>query len=770
MPVRRFSAAELVLTQRLHMERPLLLMVLLGAGAFALAEGSVFCLGLLSAGVLINALALWRRSEVFVPRFLVNVAVLLATAFFLLEFLGTPDFLLVLGHYLILIQLCKLFEQKRNRDYAQIMAVSLVLVLDAALLTTGLWFALLMLAYVPVACYVAMVLTLKLSLDRQATARLAVETAPADPQRLAWNVSGSLPTRRLWGRALFSAGVCAVSAVFVFLLMPRSTPGALFPLPQWPGMPVRISGFPEAFRLTDLGRITRDRRVVMQVRMQSDGKDLGPGGFTGYLRGRLYRSYHRGEWFVMPGEAPWWGGRAPSRERWPEQDNLIVQRVIMDASLLPLTFAIAPTLRVELPEGVAFTGPYPEMNVDTGRQEAPLEYTAYSFAQPYTQRQRQYLRELREPVRLAPGRFGSSPSASAGGRAGALTAEAPADTASPAVVELARQWCADLLAERQRHADAEGDFHDRLNLRMAAQIAQMLGRHCAYTLDLSQADPFRDPVEDFLFHTRRGHCQFFASAMVLMCRAVGVQARLATGFLASEYVPAAGGYLVRASDAHAWCEVFTPSSDWIVMDPTPPGAREQAAGAKGGLKDLWGAIRFYWRTRVIGYGEHDRQNLFGRFLRRFRAGSWAVLRFLRRTGRAAWQLLTERFGWDLLLSALPALALAMAVATLTVMLGALVRRRRLQRRVALHVSTPRFYRQFVKLLWRRGLRQRPDQTTREFLGEVAARIGAPAGMLAELSELLYQIRWGRRRPSAAMLERAQQTVERAWVLLRLGRG
>ena len=133
MPLRRFTPTELVLTQRLHLERPLLVMVLLGSTAFAVADGNLFYLALTAAGVLVNAVALHRRSEVYMPRDAANGAVVAATCIFVLEFFSFRRFLPALGHYLILIQLCKLFERKRNRDYLQIIALSMVLMVGGSM-------------------------------------------------------------------------------------------------------------------------------------------------------------------------------------------------------------------------------------------------------------------------------------------------------------------------------------------------------------------------------------------------------------------------------------------------------------------------------------------------------------------------------------------------------------------------------------------------------------------------------------------------------------
>ncbi len=750
----------------LRPERPLLLLVLLGAVGFAMAEGSGFYLALVAAGVLINGVGLWRGWEIHLPRLVVNAAVLLATGFFLIDFLATPNFFYPLGHYLLLIQLCKLFERKRNRDYVQILALSVVLVLDGALVTTGLWFGLLMLVYVPVACYVGMALSLKVALDRQTASRLTVEVGAAGARGPAVQVPGQFSQGKLWPRAFGASLACALVAAVVFLLMPRGSPGALFELPRIARGRAGVSGFPDSFALTDLGRITADPRVVMEVRLERDGWDLGPTGFCGYLRGRIYSTYQRGEWFGQPGQFTWRAGRGPWRTPLPKTRGIITQRVTMDPSLLPMTFAIAPIARVELPGGLEFVGLYPDTRVDRQRSDAPVRYTAYSFARPFSPPQREQLAELRRrgPPPAAIRTRGVGP-----GRPRRAGRGEPGEGIPSGVAELARQWCADLLAARDALSEAETSRREELDYAIARRIAAKLSDNYTYTLDLSAADPDRDPVEDFLFHTRRGHCQFFASAMVLMCRAVGVRARLAGGFLASEYNPAAGGYLVRAAHAHAWCEVYTPWTDWIVVDPTPAEARQRLSRSPGWLANIWAAMRFYWGTRVIGYGEADRQNLFGRFLDRLRRTGLAVHDLFQRAGRAAWNLLAlHRFGWDQVVSALPIFSSGLAVMTLTWLLVALIQRRKGLRRVRVHPSLPECYHSLVKLLWRRGHRQRPHQTPREFLFGLADELGLPRDRLAGLADLLYQIRWGHSPPSAAGLHEAEQTVQQ--VVRRLKQG
>ena len=90
-----------------------------------------------------------------------------------------------------------------------------------------------------------------------------------------------------------------------------------------------------------------------------------------------------------------------------------------------------------------------------------------------------------------------------------------------------------------------------------------------------------DPTADFLLNRKDtgGHCEFFASAMVMLCRAVGVNARMATGYRGGEFNSIGGFYVVRQKYAHAWVEVFVPRRGWMVYDPSPTAAESSPASS-----------------------------------------------------------------------------------------------------------------------------------------------------------------------------------------------
>ncbi len=102
------------------------------------------------------------------------------------------------------------------------------------------------------------------------------------------------------------------------------------------------------------------------------------------------------------------------------------------------------------------------------------------------------------------------------------------------------------------------------------------------------------PLSRFLLNTHRGHCEYFATATVLLLRRIGIQARYAVGYAVHE--PSGSGYVVRERDAHAWCQVWNEDrKQWEDFDTTPPSwLKEEGARASAGqwLSDAWSRIWF----------------------------------------------------------------------------------------------------------------------------------------------------------------------------------
>jgi transglutaminase-like putative cysteine protease/uncharacterized membrane protein len=151
------------------------------------------------------------------------------------------------------------------------------------------------------------------------------------------------------------------------------------------------------------------------------------------------------------------------------------------------------------------------------------------------------------------------------------------------------------------------------------QIARMIESHLrtsySYSLDLRRVES-GDPVADFLFNTREGHCEYFASAMVLMLRSRRVPARLVNGFQMGEYNEAADVYTVRQSDAHSWVEVYFHRPDrggvWVAFDPTPAaGLSVYSGGLAAWLRRHREAMEMFWLEHIIGFDANKQFSIAG---------------------------------------------------------------------------------------------------------------------------------------------------------------
>ncbi|TVT54441.1 MAG: DUF3488 domain-containing protein [Azoarcus sp. PHD] len=171
-------------------------------------------------------------------------------------------------------------------------------------------------------------------------------------------------------------------------------------------------------------------------------------------------------------------------------------------------------------------------------------------------------------------------------------------------------------------------------------------------------------VDAFLFDTRRGFCEHFASAFVFMMRAAGVPARVVTGYQGGEINPVDGSMIVRQSDAHAWAEVWLPQRGWVRVDPTAlaaPGRIESGmAGALPAgevlplfmrphlswLRDLrfrWEAVSNSWNQWVLGYNPERQRE----FLSRLGLGELSWSTWIGVLGVMAAGLMGLLFAWAL---------------------------------------------------------------------------------------------------------------------------
>jgi protein-glutamine gamma-glutamyltransferase len=144
----------------------------------------------------------------------------------------------------------------------------------------------------------------------------------------------------------------------------------------------------------------------------------------------------------------------------------------------------------------------------------------------------------------------------------------------------------------------------------AKAIESYLQREYPYSFDMKASGP--DPLADFLFNVKTGHCEYFASAMVILLRTHGIAARIVNGFTSGEYNDAAGAYTVRQANAHSWVEVYFPETrSWVTFDPTPPAGRTEPVrtGFTAQLQKYGEALELMWFQYVVGYDKQEQRSL-----------------------------------------------------------------------------------------------------------------------------------------------------------------
>lgn len=306
----------------------------------------------------------------------------------------------------------------------------------------------------------------------------------------------------------------------------------------------------------------------------------------------------------------------------------------------------------------------------------------------------------------------------------------------PAVKEYTDGVVARLIRDGQLPADCiaprtflpKKQYHERVARALCRHLAAEAG--LTYTTDIRRARTDLDPVEDFLFHTRAGHCERFSSALTLMLRSQGIPAVRVLGFRGCEATATPGRYLVRQEHAHAWVdaliEVYRPAEEagrppwscWLSLDPTPAGEPVAAPAP-----DNWLSGTRAWLSALL----QDSLPVFDR--------DWWE-RVLQRAGR--W--LTD--GWGLVgLTAVAAVCGLVAVWFV---------RRSIRPRVGRPGTPAPRLRRLLAVLGRRGYHPDAGQTPREFaaaVSECLRRHPATAGdanLPLEYVEAYYAERFGGR--------------------------
>lgn len=322
----------------------------------------------------------------------------------------------------------------------------------------------------------------------------------------------------------------------------------------------------------------------------------------------------------------------------------------------------------------------------------------------------------------------------------------------------------------------------------ARALEQYLKNEFTYNLDALPTKS--DPLAEFLFDTRTGHCEYFATAMALMLRTLHIPSRIVNGFQMGSYNSISGVYTVRASDAHSWVEVYFPQSDaWVEFDPTPAAGLNDYSedGLIARLRDYLDAAEVFWLDYIVTLDGDEQATIMVDLQQRLLSFKDRSLDYY--SGVKLWvkekvgSLLVER-DWSMkdALKAAGVLGMLLVSIAGAYVLMAFRKRRGLEptgygpwwhrlfvlptwrsRRMVKNnhrASAILFYEQMLALAARAGMMKRPDQTPSEF----AAQSGV--AQIKEITTVYNRVRFGGARLDetevrrvSALLSELRQTVK-----------
>ena len=623
----------------------------------------------------------------------------------------------------------KLMNRTKSRDYQHAYVLSFLMLVAGAALSSDLTYALCFLFYVVFATWTLTLFHLRREMEDN---YLLKHSDDAQSERVA--VERILNSRRivggsfLAGTALVSVGV-SIMACVAFFLIPRFGFG-FFAAHGRKAQPT--VGFTDRVELGEYGQVQDNPQVVVRVELPA-----GPPTEPLHLRGVAFDHYQGGHWtrtarieatklvrrgrlaFVDP---PTQKLSAEVRER--ILGGALEQRIYLDPLDTSVLFAASDPVAYELPPGHAGT----DLDIEGRRGgevyavEGHVDVTTGHVA--YTER--------KSAMRYtAYSRLGRTD-------LGRLLSDVAYTEIEPGP-ELRTYLAVPPLATRVTDLAKALVAGHKTRWAKAHAVEAYLRTRLRYTLDLKRDERF-DPIEDFLFVQKAGHCEYFASAMALLLRSVGVPTRMVSGFYGGEWNQYGKYLAVRQRDAHAWVEVWVGGAGWVTFDPTPGGA----AGAEESriflrMRLLMDTVQLAWFKYVIEYDlgkQVDLARSTGRVLSELGGGgkSTGTLERLRRTVR-------------------PGLVLAL-LCVLVVTL-----RRGRWRGSAAKVGDLHLAKAYVALE-KRGLARGLGETARELARRAIAERDPGAEAFVRLVERCYAARYGSEAVDRAELAALVQKVVR----------
>jgi protein-glutamine gamma-glutamyltransferase len=547
-----------------YLELSLYLLVLMGFGALASTGGlDLPTIILVGAALAFRGYLLAEGRRVVISERWTTPLTLAYFLFYAADYLLlSRAFLPATVHLVLFAVMVRTFSLRRDRDYTMLAILSFLMVLASAVLTVDSVFLVFFSGFMLTA--VATFILMEMRRSGRAAKFQARHSSDAHEHRhLAFALARMTP-----GLVL----MILLGATVVFFLMPRMAAGYLGGYSFGTDF---STGFSDRVQLGRIGQIQQSNAIVMHIQIDGDTR----GQYALHWRGVALANFDGKNWsnpherYTLPREAdrsfvvpPFVQGTSPTalalnRAASKNPQSLIHYRVLLEP--------IGTNVFFLAPWGRRVAGYYRSLAVDAGGAIYDMDdQHAVSMYEADSDLSRPSAAQLRAAGNLSP-EF-----------AAAYMQLPPVD---PRIPRLAAQV-----------SGSAANNYDK-----AIALETYLKTHYGYTLQLLRS-PVADPLANFLFERKQGHCEYFASSMAVMLRTLHIPARVVNGFRSEEFNDVTNNYVVRAKNAHSWVEAYFPGYGWVTFDPTPGGEIDTPQGWDRAMLYL-DAAQSFWREWVISY-------------------------------------------------------------------------------------------------------------------------------------------------------------------------
>ncbi len=684
------------------------------SGTFGFVGTAVFIAIMVAAWFLEDSR--WQISERLGTALIVLAlpAFYLAFKFQLISFAGADTVIVgILASMILSLSAIKLLQRKGDRDWIFLYLMAFFEVLLAAGLSISALYLATFLVYLLV--MVCAIIAYEMRKTAREVEHKIAGTKP-DKQDAAPKMPLTMRLRKLPVAAFALITFIVLLATPLFFMLPRVGGAGLGGNQSKLGT---RSGFSDRVTLGGFGRITENDAVVMRVRMENKADH-----FTDkYFRGVALDTFD---------DQTWTRSKPNSKEPFIKGNSEVIKVDVPSGrqDLTMQTIYLEPldtSVLFALPRAIAFQGNFAVLTKDTYgsvTNQWSTERSSYKVlsdrSQPSIERLRQdsmsYGEESKNYLQVPPNE-------------------------DKRIFDLAYSIAS-------KHANR----YDK-----AKAIEQYLQTNYGYTLE--QKAGGTKPLSDFLFNVREGHCEYFATAMVIMLRTQGIATRIVNGFHGGDYNDAADMTVVRQKNAHSWVEVYFPKENtWVTFDPTPfssDGSGGAASGFTATIGKYLEALDALWIQYFVAFDDQEQSTLARSVKNSFADYQDKTASYLGHIQAIVAEWWAEARGDNGAEARMAAIGYAIAavagVAILFVLLRWLVRRiyalaiwRRIWQRIFAkpHASIIEFYERMLALLAEKGFRREPYQTPLEF----AYAVDIPEAV--KITEKYNRVRFGEQDLSA----------------------